>query len=164
MSTHKITSCTGIVLWTSDASSVRATLDEAVARGANLGGANLGGANLRGANLGGANLGGANLGGAYLGGANLIAAYRSDGHLFTAARYGDSVRLFAGCHTFTLAEAREFWTRTRGGTPLGDESQALVDHIERIARIRGWIGVVATEMQEPVLTQPLSVGPIGEEG
>ena len=53
-----------------------AYLDGAYLRGANLGGANLGGANLdgaylRGANLGGADLGGANLGGANLGGADL---------------------------------------------------------------------------------------------
>jgi hypothetical protein len=38
-----------------------------------------------------------------------------------------------------MEKAREHWIKTRGGTPLGDESLALVDHLERMARIQGWL-------------------------
>jgi len=54
-------------------------------------------------------------------GADLSGAYLIDG----------------GCRDFTMAEAREHWQRTRGGTSLGDETMAILDHIEAVARIRG---------------------------
>jgi hypothetical protein len=41
----------------------------------------------------------------------------------------------AGCRFFTLPEARDHWTRTRAGTPLGDETADILDMFERaIAR------------------------------
>ena len=45
----------------------------------------------------------------------------------------------AGCRYFSIVDARKHWTETRKGTRLGDESQALVDHIERMAKIAGWL-------------------------
>jgi hypothetical protein len=41
--------------------------------------------------------------------------------------------ILAGCRYFTIWEAREHWTNSRGGTPLGDETMAILDHIERVA-------------------------------
>lgn len=88
-----------------------------------------------------ANLSGANLIGADLRGANLIiGGQRSDGYRFLAYREKDGrVFIRAGCRYFTLDDARDHWTRTRGGTPLGAESHALVDHLEAMARIAGWL-------------------------
>ena len=106
-------------------------------RGANLGEALLGEALLRGANLRGANLGGANLGEALLGGADLreargivLGPQRSDGYLFYLAHDGDDYRVIAGCRNFTFTRAREHWTKTRGGTALGDETLAILDYLE----------------------------------
>ena len=114
--------------------------------GSNLRGADLSGANLRGANLSGAdlretNLRGADLSDAGLSGSNLrLIGGRSDGYVFLLTREDDgAVMLRAGCRYFSLADARAHWTATRGGTPLGDESLALVDHAERMATIAGWI-------------------------
>ena len=127
-----------------------ASLRDADFRGANLGGANLGGADLggadfRGANLGcadlaSANLNGADLGGADLGGADLIdGGLRSDGYRFVGWKNAAGVLMLrAGCRDFTLPEARLHWLSTRGDTPLGRESLEIVDHIERLAAIRGW--------------------------
>ena len=103
------------------------------------------GANLRGANLGGANLGGADLGGADLRDANLRVAdlidggLRSDGYRFVGWKNAAGVLMLrAGCRNFTLPQARLHWLSTRGGTPLAHESLEIVDHIERMAAIRGW--------------------------
>jgi Pentapeptide repeats (8 copies) len=112
-------------------------------RGANLAdaylaGADLRGANLAGANLAGANLRGANLAGADLAGANLIdGGQRSDGYRFVGWISGDTLMIRAGCRNFSLSEARRFWADTRGGEPLGAETFAILDHIERVAGIRG---------------------------
>jgi hypothetical protein len=118
--------------------------------GANLYGANLGGANLGGANLGGADLGGANLGGANLGGANLYGAdlgsqwiiqgqTRSDGYPFFLQKLTDDKEpmVKAGCRLFTVKEAQKHWTATRGGTPLGEETEIIVRSLVRLARVRG---------------------------
>ena len=96
-------------------------------------------ADLSGANLSGADLRGANLRGADLSGANLIdGGQRSDGYRFVAwfNKVGD-LRIRAGCRDFTMAQAREHWAATRGGTPLGEETTVILDHMERVARIRG---------------------------
>ena len=65
-------------------------------------------------------------------------ATRSDGYVFTVVSTHEGPRVIAGCRYFTFEEAREHWNQTRGGTPLGDESLALVDFLERIAVIRGF--------------------------
>ena len=120
-----------------------ANLRDANLRGADLRGADLTGANLRGADLRGANLRDANLRGADLTGANLRDANlvhggaRSDGYEFYAHIRNGTLWIVVGCRYFPLAEARQHWTRTRGGTQLGDESLAILDNIERLACIRG---------------------------
>jgi hypothetical protein len=70
---------------------------------------------------------------------NIICASRSDGYIFLATPIKDkTVRIVAGCRYFTFDEARNHWGNTRGGTKLGDESLALVDHLERMAKLQGW--------------------------
>lgn len=68
----------------------------------------------------------------------LIIATRSDGYTFSLFEQKDGPLIItAGCRFFTIPEARKHWTETRGGTQLGDESLALVDHLERMAGIQG---------------------------
>ena len=107
--------------------------------GAYLDGAYLAGANLAGAYLAGANLAGANLAGAYLGAQWIIqGATRSDGYAFMLTNYKDEgVRVKAGCRNFTLVEARKHWKDTRKGTPLGNETFAILDCMETMAKARG---------------------------
>ena len=125
-----------------------ADLSGANLSGANLGGANLEGANLRWADLSDANLRWANLGGTDLGGTDLGGAtlretcvidigQRRDGFQFYIQLHeGKEPLVLAGCRYLPISKAREHWVRTRGGTRLGDESLALLDHGERMANIR----------------------------
>ena len=114
--------------------------------GADLVGANLAGANLAGAYLAGADLVGADLAGADLAGANLAGAKinndktvigilrratRSDGYEFFLWHCEDGFYIKAGCRFFDMAEARQHWTATRAGTPLGDETQDILDMFEK---------------------------------
>jgi hypothetical protein len=90
---------------------------------------------MRGADLRGAGLTGAVLTGDKLKSAG-EAASRSDGYEFRAFVLADgTLKIKAGCRWFTLTEAREHWTTTRVGTRLGDESLAIVDHLERMHAI-----------------------------
>src|SRR5882672_3995984 len=122
-----------------------ANLDGADLRGADLRGANLRGADLRGANLGRANLRGADLRGANLRYANLAGQWiiqgpvRSDGYWFFLQKLTGNTEpmVKAGCRCFTRPQARTHWTETRGGTPLGDETFAILDFLDRAAEIRG---------------------------
>ena len=82
------------------------------------------GADLRSADLRGANLRGA---------MGLLSATRSDGYNFALI----NGLVHAGCRRFTITEGREHWGKTRGGTQLGEESAALLDHLERMAKIQG---------------------------
>ena len=69
----------------------------------------------------------------------LPTAGRSDDYLFCVVPQKDGpVHVTAGCRDFTFAEARAHWSATRGGTPLGDETTAILDHLERMARLKGW--------------------------
>jgi hypothetical protein len=124
-----------------------ANLGDANLDGADLGGANLAGANLRGADLNGANLLGANLRDADLHGANLRGAdldganivdggQRSDGYRFVGWIKDGVLQILASCRDLSISSGREHWAKTRGGTPLGDETMAILDHIEAVARIR----------------------------
>ena len=117
-----------------------ANLGRAYLSRAYLGGADLGGADLSRANLSRADLGGADLGGAYLGEQWIIqGATRSDGYAFFLQKLkGDSEPMIkAGCRYFTLAQAESHWTATRGKTPLGRETEAIVRSMVSIAHIRG---------------------------
>ena len=69
----------------------------------------------------------------------IICATRTDGYTFCVAHdHHYIVRIIAGCRYLTPDEARRHWTETRGGTRLGDESLALIDHLERMAKLQGW--------------------------
>jgi uncharacterized protein YjbI with pentapeptide repeats len=128
----------------------RADLSRADLSGANLSGAYLSGAYLSGANLSRADLSGAYLSGAYLSGANLSGAYlgehriisgasRSDGYEFLLTNIGnEGWRIKAGCRNFTLAEAKQHWSKPRENMRLNVESLAIVDHLLTLAKIRGW--------------------------
>jgi hypothetical protein len=123
-----------------------ANLARAHLAGAYLAGAYLAGANLAGANLAGANLAGANLAGANLAGADLIdGGQRSDGYRFIGSIKDGVLMISAGCRYFALADARSHWSSSRGGTALGDETQAILDHIERVANVRGLITAAKSE-------------------
>jgi hypothetical protein len=139
-----------------DANLAGANLADAYLAGANLAYANLAGAYLAGANLADANLAGANLADAYLAGANLAYAnlaganlaganlvdggQRSDGYRFVGWIKGDVLQIRAGCRNFTITEAREHWfDEDYRDRHLGDETLCILDHIERVAVIRGLI-------------------------
>jgi uncharacterized protein YjbI with pentapeptide repeats len=111
-------------------------------RGSNLSDSNLSGSDLRDSNLRGSNLRGSNLRGSNLSGDKIAAAgeaaTRSDGYEFRAfVLQAGGIKIKAGCRWFTPEEARAHWTTTRGGTRLGDESLAIVEHLERMATIAG---------------------------
>ena len=99
-------------------------------------------ANLRGADLRGADLRGANLRRADLYGAKgiICAGNRSDGYLFLANWCEGALWIHVGCRSFTIADARAHWENARKGTPLGDETFAMLDFIERMATIRNLKG------------------------
>ena len=62
---------------------------------------------------------------------------RSDGHVFNYVMCIDEIpRVGAGCRYFTMEEAREHWTKTRGGTQLGDETMIILDALEALHKIR----------------------------
>jgi hypothetical protein len=137
-----------------------ANLSRANLSGANLSGANLNGANLSGANLNGvilsradlsradlswANLSWANLSRAELSWANLSRAigivelpvgdprgYRS----FVVKQADGSWRVFAGCRSFTGAQAREHW----GPTYEGPTYEGCRDIGDRYLRALRWFG------------------------
>ncbi len=75
----------------------------------------------------------------------IVTATRTDGYTFLVAPTPQGPRIIAGCRYFTFEHARAHWTGTRGGTRLGDESLALVDHLERMATICGFLEPIATE-------------------
>ncbi len=128
----------------------KANLSEADLSEANLSEANLSGANLSGADLSEANLSEAKLSEAKLSGANLYVAdlygqrlldlgLRSDGYRFFLTNFGDEGwRIKAGCRNYAWTEARGIWQASRGGTQLGEETMAILDHAERMACVRGW--------------------------
>ena len=113
---------------------------------ADLSRADLSGANLSRADLSGADLSGADLSGANLSWANLSRAkdvidggQRFDGYRFVGWIKDGALMIRARCRDFTIAQARAHWFSKRGGTPLGDETMAILDHIERVAVVRGLI-------------------------
>ena len=115
----------------------RANLSRANLRGANLSGANLSRADLSYANLRGADLRGSDLSRADLMGANLIdGGQRSDGYRFVGWIKEGVLQIRAGCRSLSIADARAHWDQTRAGTPLGDETLAILNHIETVARVR----------------------------
>ena len=64
-------------------------------------------------------------------------ANRSDRYTFAAFRDDTgNIRIHAGCRRFTIDEAREHWSRTRGGTPLGDETMAILKKKKKAISLR----------------------------
>ena len=102
--------------------------------------ANLSRAYLSRANLLGANLSRAYLSRAYLNSLKVTSlarrATRSDGYEFFLWRTDAGFRVKAGCRFFTMDEAWRHWEKTRGGSPLGDESHDILTmfelHIQRV--------------------------------
>ena len=124
----------------SDANLSRADLSDAYLSRADLSDAYLSRADLSGANLSDANLSRAYLSRAYLSGSNLIdGGQRSDGYRFVGWIKNGVLQIGAGCRKLGISEARAHWLATRAGTPLGDETTAILDHIETVARIRGLV-------------------------
>ena len=116
----------------SDANLSRANLTGADLTDADLSDADLSGACLRGADLTNAHLSRADLRGAYL----IDGGQRSDGYRFVGWIKDGALQIRAGCRSMSIADARAHWAETRGGTPLGDETLAILNHIETVARIR----------------------------
>jgi hypothetical protein len=126
--------------WLKGKEGQRARLSGAYLTGANLTGANLSRAYLYSANLSGASLSRADLTGAYLSGANLSGALiegqtvvnllrratRSDGYEFFLWHCKGGFFIKAGCRFMDMKEARKHWKKTRGGTPLGDETMDIL--------------------------------------
>ena len=67
-----------------------------------------------------------------------LTAVRSDNYTFTIAPTPEGPRVIAGCRYFSFEQAREHWIRTRGGTPLGEETMAILDLLEAQSRIHGF--------------------------
>jgi uncharacterized protein YjbI with pentapeptide repeats len=147
-----------------DAVRIRQAVVAAVKSGADLIGADLSGANLsraylsgadlsradlRGADLSGAELSRAYLSGAYLSRADLRGAHLSDakgiirvgpaldGWEFFGVKHETGVMIKAGCRWFSTTDARDHWTKTRAGTPIGAERLRFVDFIEAHFRDAG---------------------------
>ena len=148
--------------WRMGEGGARADLARADLTGANLAGADLARADLTGCNLAGAYLALANLAGADLARADLAGAYlaranlagadlasqhvidggqRRDGYRFVGWIKTGDVMIRAGCRNMTLAGYRDH-NGKRKDILLRDETASILDHIERVARIRGLIGEI----------------------
>src|SRR5690606_15592099 len=104
--------------------------------------ANLCRANLYLTDLSGANLYLTDLSGVDLSEQPIIdGGLRSDGYRFFFTNFErEGPRIKAGCRNFEgFAAARQYWLETRGGTALGDETFAILDHLERMAVVRGFL-------------------------
>ena len=112
-------------------------IERGISPNADLIGADLHGADLTGADLHGANLVGADLIGADLVGTCLVnGGERSDGYRFLGWVKGGVLQIRAGCRSMSIANAWVHWRKTRGGTPLGEETFAILTHIVAVAKIR----------------------------
>jgi hypothetical protein len=119
-----------------------ASLSGADLSGADLRSANLRSADLRSANLRSADLSGADLSGASLRSADLIVGgQRSDGYRFLAYRIGVVVMIRAGCRYASIEASRAYWgdPKYHGGEKCAAESLALVNSLEALAKIAGWL-------------------------
>ena len=132
-----------------NANLANANLAGAYLAGANLAGAYLAGANLANANLAGANLANANLANANLAGANLadvkdvIAAGQPNDFWALGYREKDTgtLRIKVGCRDKSIAEARAYWSPAHPHWPERQEIPPVLDMIEAIARLRGWLEI-----------------------
>lgn len=64
---------------------------------------------------------------------------RRDGYRFSGYIHNGGIWITAGCRSFSIADAREHWASSSYRKRLlGDESLAIVNHIERLLRLRGF--------------------------
>jgi hypothetical protein len=71
------------------------------------------------------------------GDAQVSGVMRSDGYCFCYVPDAEGVfRVIAGCRYFTMDEAKEHWQKTRGGTPLGAETMAILDAFEALQKVK----------------------------
>ncbi len=117
-----------------DANLARANLADADLADANLADADLEDANLARANLAGANLAGANLANQHA----IDGGQRRDGYRFVGWIEDGALMIRAGCRNMTVAKYREHNAK-RVDAPLRDETASILDHIERVARVRGLV-------------------------
>ena len=89
------------------------------------------GADLRGADLTGADLKGADL----INAAGIISGGRPDGWLAYGWLRDGWLSVRVGCREMRLAEGRAYWA----GKDSRREVLAALDHIEAVARQRGWL-------------------------
>jgi hypothetical protein len=128
--------------WRMGEGGARANLADAYLARANLVGANLADANLVGANLADANLTDANLVGANLADANLVSQHiidggqRRDGYRFVGWIKAGALMICAGCRNMTVAEYHDHNAK-RDDVQMRDETALILDHIERVAKVRG---------------------------
>jgi hypothetical protein len=125
-----------------DANLAYARLTDARLTGADLYNANLAYARLNHADLTGATLTDADLTDAIIGDNKTVIgllrrATRSDGYEFFLWHCQEGFYIKAGCRFFSLDEARAHWTATRSGTPLGDETQDILDMFEKAIQRTG---------------------------
>tara|TARA_R110000868_G_scaffold217532_2_gene467635 strand:- start:1111 stop:1521 length:411 start_codon:yes stop_codon:yes gene_type:complete len=74
------------------------------------------------------------------GNARVYGIMRSDGYAFVALPCADGqIRVIAGCRYFTFEEAREHW-KHRAGTFLGDETDLILDFLEKSVALKGYGG------------------------
>ena len=65
------------------------------------------------------------------GNAQVYGLMRNDGYCFVYVLCADKKkRVIAGCHYFTMAEAKVHWKATRGTTPLGRETMRILKCLE----------------------------------
>lgn len=97
------------------------------------------------ADLAGANLARANLAGAYLAHADLANQHvidggqRRDGYRFVGWIKDGVLMIRAGCRNMTVAEYRDHNAK-RDDAMMREETAGILDHIERVAWVRGLIG------------------------
>ena len=91
------------------------------------------------ANLAGANLDDANLAGADLALQHAIdGGQRQDGYRFVGWIKDGALMIRAGCRNMTIAEYRDHNAK-RDDAAMQAETASILDHIERVARVRGLI-------------------------
>jgi len=128
--------------WRMGEGGARANLANANLANANLANANIARANLAGADLAGANLAGADLAGAYIAGANIVSQHiidggqRRDGYRFVGWIKAGALMICAGCRNMTVAEYHDHNAK-RDDVQMRDETASILDHIERVAKVRG---------------------------
>jgi hypothetical protein len=111
-----------------------ADLQRADLQGADLRNAILWGAFLRDADLQGADLQRADLQGAQL----IDGGQRRDGYRFVGWIKDNALMIRAGCRDMTVAEYRDHNAKREDAT-MRDETASILDHIERVAKVRGLV-------------------------